>query len=189
MQLEKIINELKAGGEIKSQASETLAKQIEAAALAISASFKAGGKLLICGNGGSAADAQHIAAEFVGSFKIKRKPLPALALTVNTSVITAIGNDFGFEQIFSRQVEALANHPADLLLAISTSGTSKNILEAVKLAKRKKIKTIGLTKTGSQLASLCDLPIAVPSHDTQRIQESHIAIAHIICGLVEEELF
>ncbi len=186
---EKIIAQLKDSAYVKNAIAETLAGKISDAAKIIAKTFREGGKLLIAGNGGSAADAQHIAGELVAGFKLKRKALPAMALTTNTSIITAIGNDSGFEQVFTRQLEAFANHPSDVFLAISTSGNSKNIIEAVEFAKGKKIKTIGLSGQNGKLKDLVDLAIPVPSEDTQRIQESHIIIGHVLCELVEEELF
>lgn len=150
--------------------------------------FKAGGKLLICGNGGSAADAQHIAAEMVGKFyRIDRPALPAIALNVNTSIITAIGNDFGYDKTFVRQVEALGQKD-DVLLSISTSGNSVNAVEASKLAKEKGMKTIALTGDGGgKLAEISDLTLKVQSKNTPIIQNAHITICHIICELVENE--
>jgi len=150
--------------------------------------LKSGGKIILFGNGGSAADAQHIAAEFVGKFELKRKGYPAIALTTNSSTITAVGNDYGFDKIFERQLEALASKN-DLIIAISTSGNSKNVLEGIKFTKRKKISSIGLTgKKGGRLASNVDLAIQVPSENTQRIQECHILIGHILVGLAERIL-
>lgn len=171
------------------QALPRVAPALARAARAIAGAFRSGGKLLIMGNGGSAADAQHMAAEFVSRFKLKRRALPAIALTTDSSILSAIGNDRGFEFVFSRQVEALANHPSDILLAISTSGNSRNVLAAVALAKRKGLQTIGLTGQGGALKAQVDFAVAVPSQDTQRIQEAHLVIEHIICDCVERELF
>jgi D-sedoheptulose 7-phosphate isomerase len=151
----------------------------------IKSCFDTGGKLLLCGNGGSAADCQHIAAEFVVRFEKERKGLPAIALTTDTSVLTASNNDYGNYSIFTRQVEALADEK-DVLLAISTSGSSDNVINAVMLARDIGCKTIGLTgENGKKLASVCDESILVPSSRTARIQEIHIMIGHIICELVE----
>ncbi len=153
--------------------------------------FSNGNKLLLCGNGGSAADCQHIAAEFIirMSHKIKRPALPAIALTTDTSYLTAGGNDIGFENVFARGVEGLGVS-GDVLLAISTSGNSPNIIKAVETAKSKNVKTIGfLGSDGGKLKSLVDLPIIIPSSNVQRIQEGHITIAHIICEIVEEEMY
>lgn len=154
----------------------------------IIASFKSGGKVLIFGNGGSAADAQHIAAEFVGRFKKERAGLAAIALTTNTSVLTALSNDYGYEIVFSRQLEALAK-PSDIAIGISTSGRAKNVLLAIKKAKEMGLKTVCLSGgTGGELAKLADVVFIIPSAVTPRIQEAHITIGHIICELVEEEL-
>ncbi len=148
-----------------------------------------GGKIAFIGNGGSAADSQHLAAEFVGRFAKNRSPLPALALTTDTSVLTAVGNDFSFEDVFSRQVEALLEK-GDLLIAISTSGNSSNIIKAVLKAKEKGVKVIGLTgKGGGNLKNICDIVIVVPSDSTPRIQEVHILIGHIVCEEVERALY
>lgn len=154
----------------------------------IRSSLAAGGKLLIAGNGGSAADAQHIAAELTGRFVRERKPLPAIALHANTSALTAIGNDYGYEQVFARELSALAS-PGDVLLAISTSGNSRNILRAIEAARAKRIVVIGLTgESGGQMRAACDLCMCVPSKSTARIQEMHITIGHAICELLEEAL-
>jgi D-sedoheptulose 7-phosphate isomerase len=151
--------------------------------------FKAGGKLLIAGNGGSAADAQHLAAEFVNRFIIERPPLPALALTTDTSVMTSIGNDYSFDQLFSKQVRALG-HAHDVLLAISTSGNSANIVKAAEAAGAMHIKVIALTgPAGNALDSKADILLAVDAQVTARIQEVHITICHILCELVDHMLF
>ena len=147
-----------------------------------------GGKILICGNGGSAADAQHIAAEFVGRYETERKALPAIALTTDTSALTALANDYSFERIFARQVDALASQ-GDCLIAISTSGNSPNVIAAVMSARNKGTRVIGMTgASGKKLASLCDAAIMVPSTRTARIQEGHITIAHILCEIVDAKL-
>ena len=160
---------------------------VHAAALIID-SLEAGGKLLLFGNGGSAADAQHIAAEFVGRFQHERRPLPALALTTDTSILTAVSNDYGFEHVFARQVAAVGR-PGDIALAISTSGASPNVLAAAGTAQDSGIKVIALTgKGGGDLAPLADLAIVVPSRNTQQIQEAHIAIGHILSEIVETAL-
>lgn len=162
---------------------------VASAAEMIAESFKSGGKLLIVGNGGSAADAQHLAAEFVNRFVIERPPLPALALTTDTSTITSIGNDYAFDQTFSKQVRALGR-AGDVLLAISTSGNSPNILKAVETAKALDIKVIGLTgKGGGALAKGSDILLDVEAKATARIQEVHITICHILCELVDNMLF
>ena len=146
-------------------------------------------KLLLCGNGGSAADAQHIAAEFINRYELERPPLPAIALTTDTSILTSIGNDYSFDEIFSKQVKALGVE-GDVLLAISTSGNSANVIEAVKAAKGLGIFSVGLTGgEGGQLTRLVDLPLVVKSNVTARIQEAHILVGHIICELVDYLLF
>jgi D-sedoheptulose 7-phosphate isomerase len=151
--------------------------------------LKQGNKVLLFGNGGSAADAQHIAAELVGRFAFDRPALPALALSVNSSCITAIGNDYGFDRIFSRQLEALAR-PGDIAIGISTSGNSLNVLNAMSTAKKIGLYTIALTgRTGGNLRNTVDHCICVPSNETPRIQECHILIGHIISELVEREIF
>jgi D-sedoheptulose 7-phosphate isomerase len=164
---------------------ETIAKVSQ---LCIDA-YKKGNKTLIAGNGGSAADAQHIAGEFVSRFYFDRPGLASIALTTDTSILTAIGNDYGYEKLFSRQVQA-NGVKGDIFIGISTSGNSKNILEALKECKEKGIITVGLTgESGATMAEECDYCIKVPSKSTPRIQESHILIGHIICAIVEEEIF
>ena len=161
--------------------------QVERVATAIKAALANGKKVLFCGNGGSAADSQHLAAEFVGRFQKERQGLPAIALTVDTSILTAVGNDYGFDKVFVRQVEALGNE-GDVLVGISTSGTSPNVIAAVELAKAKGIYCVGMTAAnGAKLAELCDECIAVPAKVTARAQEMHILIGHILCELVDGE--
>jgi len=154
--------------------------------------FEDGGKLLIFGNGGSAADAQHMAAEFVNRFLINRRPLPALALTTDTSVITSISNDFSYEQIFAKQVQALAK-PEDLALGISTSGTSANVVKAMETAKEIGLRTVSLTggtkNPGGDLSRTSDLVLNVPSDSTPHIQEVHLWVEHLLCEMVEKEMF
>ncbi|MFH1055323.1 MAG: D-sedoheptulose 7-phosphate isomerase [Candidatus Altiarchaeota archaeon] len=163
-------------------------KDIEEATKLIVDALKSKRKILLCGNGGSAADCQHIAGEFVGRFKKERQALPAIALSTDTSILTALTNDYGGDIIFSRQVEALGNE-GDVLVAISTSGTSSNILKAVEAGRKKGMKVVGFTGAkGQKLKSLSDACIMVGSDDTPRIQEAHITAAHIICGLVEEKV-
>jgi D-sedoheptulose 7-phosphate isomerase len=160
-------------------------KRIAQAASAIVTCLRAGGKLVVFGNGGSAADAQHLAAELVGRYQIDRTALAAIALTTDSSALTAIGNDFGFAEIFSRQLEAIGK-PGDVALAISTSGNSANVLHALKSARRLKMGTIGLSgKTGGQMRGLVDICLCAPSELTPRIQEAHILIIHVISGIVE----
>ncbi|MCA1555641.1 MAG: SIS domain-containing protein [Acidobacteria bacterium] len=160
------------------------------AAEIIAASFRAGGKVLLCGNGGSSTDAQHIAGELVNQFsRVKRRALPALALSTDGGVITSIANDTNFDQVFARQVEAFGAQN-DVLIAISTSGTSANIVAAVERARAQGLKVLGLLgRDGGIVAPLCDLALVVESADTQRIQETHNLISHILCELVERVLF
>ena len=161
--------------------------QIERVASAIKIALANGKKVLFCGNGGSAADSQHLAAEFVGRFQKERQGLPAIALTVDTSILTAVSNDYGFNKVFVRQVEALGNE-GDVLVGISTSGTSPNVLAAVELAKAKGMYCVGMTAAnGAKLAELCDECLAVPAKVTARVQEMHILIGHILCELVDGE--
>ncbi|EAH9284931.1 SIS domain-containing protein [Campylobacter upsaliensis] len=168
---------------------ETLINLIEKIALEIIKAYKNGKKTLIAGNGGSAADAQHIAGEFVSRFYFDRPGIASIALTTDTSIITAIGNDYGYEKLFSRQLEA-QGVSGDVFIGISTSGNSKNILEALKVCKEKGILSVGLAgESGGEMARLCDYCIKVPSSCTPRIQEAHIVIGHILCAIVEEELF
>ena len=157
------------------------------AALLITGCLRNGGKVLFFGNGGSAADAQHLAAELVGRFVRERAGLPAIALTTDSSILTAVGNDYGFEQVFARQIQALGR-PGDVAVAISTSGNSANVLEGVKEARKRNLKTIGLTGTGGgALAQQADVAITIPSTSTARIQECHIAIGHLFCELVDAD--
>jgi D-sedoheptulose 7-phosphate isomerase len=162
---------------------------IEEIAAAVEKSLRAGHKLLLAGNGGSAADAQHLAAEFVSRFKFDRDPLPAMALTTDTSILTAVGNDYGFEHVFARQLRGLG-HRGDVFLALSTSGRSPNILAALRTARKMGIETIGFTGShDSPMRELCDLCLAAPTEETALIQQIHIVAAHAICGLVESRLF
>jgi D-sedoheptulose 7-phosphate isomerase len=157
------------------------------AAMQIVKALRAGGKVLFCGNGGSAADAQHLAAEFTGRYLKERRALPALALHANTSSLTAIGNDYGFDLVFARQLEALGKE-GDVLVGISTSGNSRNVIRAMEVAKAKSIYTIALTGAGGKMKDLADCAICIPSEDTPRIQECHILTGHIICEIAEEML-
>lgn len=166
-----------------------LLERIGAATTAIVAAFQEGKKVLFCGNGGSAADAQHLAAEFSGRFYTDRAPLPSEALHCNSSYMTAVANDYGYEFVYSRMVQALGSK-GDVLVSLSTSGQSKNIVEAMKVARERGMINIALTgEGGGTMAGLSDILIDVPSKDTPRIQESHITIGHIICQLTEEQLF
>ena len=165
-----------------------LSSHVSEAVDIIGKSLAAGGQLLIAGNGGSAADAQHIAAELTGRFLLERQPFRALALHVNTSSLTAIGNDYGYEHVFARELSAHAR-PGDVLMAISTSGNSRNILHAIEAARKANVSVIGMTGgSGGQMQNACDLCLCVPSRSTARIQEMHTTIGHAICELVEERL-
>lgn len=162
-------------------------EQIDRIGLVIKQALADGKKVLFCGNGGSAADSQHLAAEFVGRFQKERQGLPAIALTVDTSILTAVGNDYGFDKVFVRQVEALAN-AGDVLIGISTSGNSPNVVQAIELAKAKGVYCVGMTAAGGgKMKELCDECIAVPAKITARAQEMHILIGHILCELVDGE--
>jgi D-sedoheptulose 7-phosphate isomerase len=172
--------------EVAKKMEKLLPDIVNAADLCLT-SLKDGGKILLCGNGGSAADSQHIAAELSGRFKKERKALAGIALTTDTSALTAIGNDYGFEYVFSRQVEALAKEE-DTLIAISTSGNSKNVINAIAVAKKIGCKIITLTgKDGGKMKNLGDVNIVIPSNDTPRIQEMHIMVGHMICALIDEK--
>jgi D-sedoheptulose 7-phosphate isomerase len=186
-----IVNNIKRSINLKKELLEDklFLKSFDSACLIILNSYRNNGRLLIIGNGGSAADAQHLAAEFVSKLAKDREPLPALALTVDTSMITAIGNDYGFDQIFSRQLKANANH-GDVLLAISTSGKSENIINCARHAQKMGIKVIGLT--GANVGNLdknCDILLKVPSTNTAAIQECHILIEHSLCEHIENKIF
>ena len=158
------------------------------AAIILTQSLHSGGKLMFCGNGGSAADSQHLAAELTGRFIKDRKPLAALALSTDTSALTCIGNDYSFEEVFARQVQGLGS-AGDVLVGISTSGNSRNVIRAAEEAKKLDMLVIGLLgRDGGALCELCDVAIVVPSKITARIQESHILIGHTLCGLIEEQL-
>jgi D-sedoheptulose 7-phosphate isomerase len=165
-----------------------LTTEIERAAEVISNSFRNGGRLYAFGNGGSAADSQHIVAEFTGRFRVDRDPLPAEALTTNSSAVTAIANDYSFEDIFARQVKALARQ-GDVAIGISTSGGSKNVLRGLEAARVSRAKTIGLCGQKGGMKPYCDVLLSVPSDETSLIQEMHISIGHLLCLLVEEDLF
>jgi len=186
----RIETHLRESADVKLKLIQTGLPPILAAAEIIAQSFRGGGKLLLCGNGGSAADCQHFAAEFVGRLTkdFQRPALPALALTTDTSFITAHSNDVAFDDIFARQVEALGKS-GDVLIGITTSGNSPNVLNAIAAAKKLKMKTIALTGVGGVIVDQVDVAITVPSASTQHIQESHLAIEHIICDLVEQLLY
>jgi D-sedoheptulose 7-phosphate isomerase len=178
--------------EAKKQVFEQLQQPVLKAVLLIVNAFKNGNKMLICGNGGSAADSQHFAAEFTGRYEMERKPLPAIALTTDTSALTAIGNDYSFDVVFAKQVEALAK-PGDILFAISTSGNSKNVIAAIKAAHAKEMSVITLTgKDGGQMVTMLnntDVAINAAVHRTARVQENHIMVLHTICDAVDNALF
>ncbi len=181
-----ILNELNLHKDVVAKVIDTLQSEIETACKLTVDTIKAGNKVLLFGNGGSAADAQHIAAEFSGRYKTERRALPAIALTTDTSALTAISNDYGYDRVFDRQVEAIASK-GDLLIGISTSGNSDNVINAFKLGKQLGCNSIGLTgKDGGKFSGNCDLNIVIPSNDTARIQEMHILIGHIICQLIDD---
>jgi len=174
---------------VKERVLESQAPNIEKAARTIIKSLRLGGKVLVFGNGGSAADSQHMAAELVGRFKKERRALPAIALTVNASIITAICNDYGCEAVFSRQISALGRK-GDVAIGLSTSGNSLNVINGIKEAESMEMSTICLAGCdGGKLAKISDLSIVVDTKDTPRVQEAHITIIHILCDLVEKELF
>jgi len=187
----QIIEQLLESADVKKQLADKYIDSIAEAAEICVHTIKNGGKIMLCGNGGSAADSQHLATELVVrlSGEFDRQALPAIALTTDTSTLTACANDFGFDQVFSRQVEALGK-PGDVLIAISTSGNSPNVIKAVETAKRQRIHTIGFAgKNIGRLSKLADMNITVPSDNVQRIQEAHITIGHIIISLIEQEIF
>jgi D-sedoheptulose 7-phosphate isomerase len=185
---ESVARSLKEGSDLRLKMADTMSAEIVTAATAIAEAFKAGRKLLLFGNGGSAADAQHIAAEFMNRFLIERPPLPAIALTTDTSVLTSIANDYSFDEIFSKQVKALGKK-GDVVLGITTSGSSGNVLKALRAAKKLGMTTIALTGEGGKAASLSDIALQIPSRSTPRIQEAHIAVGHILCDLTDMILF
>jgi D-sedoheptulose 7-phosphate isomerase len=188
---EEIIKKIQESVDLKNNIilDELLLDKIQESIIVITEALLAGKKILFCGNGGSAADAQHLAAEFSGRFYKDRKALPAEALHCNTSYITAVGNDYGFEFVYSRLIEGIGNE-GDVVVGISTSGNSLNIINAFATAKDKKMKVIAFTgKSGGNMKTNCDTLINVPSNDTPRIQESHILVGHIICEKVESNLF
>ncbi len=188
---QKIVDIIKASISVKEQiiADEKLVQTIGAVTGKIIEAFAAGNKVLFCGNGGSAADAQHLAAEFSGRFYTDRNPLPSEALHCNTSYLTAVANDYGYELVYSRLLKGMGK-AGDVLVGLSTSGNSANIIKAFELARQMNIITVGFTGAGGgQMKALSDYWINVPSNDTPRIQESHITVGHIICQLTEEKLF
>ena len=189
--MEKIKNIIQASIDTKQQIlqNKELLVTIEEVVIVITNAFKKGNRVYFCGNGGSAADAQHLAAEFSGRFYTDRKALPAEALHCNSSYLTAVANDYGFDVVYSRMIDGIGNS-GDILIGLSTSGNSVNMLKAFETAKQKEIITIGFTgASGGKMKDLSDYLINIPSNDTPRIQESHITIGHIICQLVEEKIF
>ncbi|HYF30004.1 MAG TPA: D-sedoheptulose 7-phosphate isomerase [Chitinophagaceae bacterium] len=187
-QIKKII---RASIEVKEKVlnDERLLQTVRAVTMILVQAFRNGNRVYLCGNGGSAADAQHLAAEFSGRFYTDREALPAEALHCNTSYLTAVANDYGYDAVYARLVQGITNK-GDVLIGLSTSGNSSNILKAFEVARGKGVVTIGFTgETGGKMAAFCDHLINVPSKDTPRIQESHITIGHIICQLVEEQYF
>ena len=187
--VEDIHRQLKAHIEVIKMVGDNLVSPVAECAQILIDALQAGHKILIMGNGGSAADAQHFAAEMVGRFLLERKALPAIALTTDTSILTAVGNDYGFDDVFKRQVEALAL-PGDVLIGLSTSGNSKNIKRALEVGKDIGAITIGLLgRDGGEIASISDFNLTVPSTETPRIQEAHLVMIHILCDLVEKGLF
>ena len=186
--MELIRASLREGAELRTVVARDCSTAIFEAAGLITMCLRAGGKLLLFGNGGSAADAQHLAAEFVGRFVRERRGLPAIALTTDSSILTGVSNDYGFDQVFARQIQAVGR-PGDVAIAISTSGNSPNVIEGVKAAKKGDLKTIALSgKDGGRLAKETNLAITIASTNTARIQECHITVGHLLCELTEEEL-
>ena len=186
--LTHVASALKEGAELRLKVARDCGPAIVKAAVMMRDCLQAGGKLLFFGNGGSAADAQHLAAEFVGRFVLERRALPAIALTTDSSILTAVANDYGFEQVFSRQIEALGR-PGDVAFGISTSGNSPNVLAGLRQARKQQLQTIGLAgKDGGALSACADVPIVVQAANTARVQECHIAIGHLLCELVENDL-
>ena len=183
--IKKTLNEISGNFSIL---AEKFVPKIEDASKLLTNSLQSGGKIMFCGNGGSASDAQHLSAELVGRYRKNRKPIASVALTTDTSIITAVSNDFSFNHIFSRQVEAIGNE-GDILYAISTSGKSTNVINAIKVAKKLNIKTLGITgNDDSGFREICDITISVPASRPDRIQEMHIAIGQILCEILEVEL-
>ena len=186
---EIVIRELEESAGIKKAAAQDLSDVIAEAAQTVIKAYRSGKKVLLIGNGGSAADAQHIASELVGRFLMERKALPAIALTTDTSVLTSVANDYGFPQIFCKQVAALVKE-GDVVLGLSTSGTSPNVVSALRLAREMGAVTVGLTgREGGQMKEVCDLCICVPCDLTPMIQEAHIAVSHALCDYIERTIF
>jgi len=187
--VDEIIRQLEAHKEILNLVQEKLIEPISECVQILANALRKGHKVLVMGNGGSAADAQHLAAELVGRFLLERKALPAIALTTDSSILTSISNDYGFDEVFKRQVEALAA-PGDVLIGISTSGHSQNVKLALEAGQRIGARTIGLLgRDGGEIGAMVDLSLTVPASATPRIQEAHLVIIHILCDMVEKELF
>lgn len=185
--MDRIKEFLYESAEVKQAVADTLADKILEAINLVRTCYSNGGKMMLMGNGGSAGDAQHIAAEFIGRYKKERRPVAAIALTVDSSILTCVGNDYGYDAVFSRQVEALAKKE-DVVIAISTSGNSENVIQGVEKAREIGAKTIGLLgNQGGKLKDKVDLAIVVPSSNTARIQEAHITIGHVICEILDED--
>ncbi len=187
--LKKVMDHAAAGLAARKAFFDTKGELVVEISRAIAVCLAGGGKIMFCGNGGSAADCQHLAAEFTNRFKLERPPLPGLALTTDTSALTAIGNDYSFDEVFSKQLQALGR-PGDILMGLSTSGTSSNVIRAMREAKRNDIVTIGMSgQSGGEMTAVSDFLVTVPSSDTPVIQEIHIAAAHMMCHLVDHFLF
>ncbi len=187
--LKKVMDHAQAGLEARKAFFDTQSETLVEIARVMAKSLTKGGKVMFCGNGGSAADSQHLAAEFVNRFLMERPPLPGLALTTDTSILTAIGNDYGFELVFKKQVQALGQ-PGDVLVGLSTSGASINVIHALRAARDKGIVTVGLMgSSGGEMLPLCDHALCAPSKSTPVIQEIHIAAGHMLCHIVDHFLF
>lgn len=187
--LKKVMDHAQAGLSARKAFFDTKSELIVEIARSMAVCLAGGGKVMFCGNGGSAADSQHLAAEFTNRFKLERPPLPGLALTTDTSALTAIGNDYSFDQVFEKQLQALGR-PGDILVGLSTSGTSTNVIRAMREAKRNDILTVGLCgQSGAEMATVSDFLVTVPSGDTPVIQEIHISAGHMFCHLIDHYLF
>ena len=190
MTIQSVKSQIQASIDVKATllVKDTLMQQVSELAEKCTAALRAGGKVIFCGNGGSFADAQHLSAEFTSRFLFDRPGLPSLALGTNSSAMTAIGNDYGYENVFAREIQAIAT-PADVLIAITTSGNSGNVLKALEAAKEANVSSFVLTGAGRGMLDAATETLNIPSTDTARIQECHILLGHIICGLVEESIF
>jgi len=186
--LELVLDYAREGTELRERFFRDNAQAVVTVGRTLALCLAKGGKILFCGNGGSAADAQHLAAEFVNRFQLERPPLPAIALTTDTSILTAIGNDYGFDQVFSKQVQALGR-PGDVLVGITTSGNSPNVVAAMRVARDKGLTTIAMTGKNGEVVQFSDLAILVPSTVTALVQEIHIACGHLMCKLTDHYLF